>query len=52
MDPIRRGRRLLDPASADRIEAMEAIEVETAITVAREAVDQRAAFGATGGGAR
>ncbi len=52
MDPIRRGRRLLDPASADRIEAMEATEVETAITVARGAVDQRATFGATGGGAR
>jgi hypothetical protein len=52
MDPIRRGRRLLDPASAGRIEAMETIEVEAAITVARETVGQRATFGADSGGAR
>ncbi|MGO8873599.1 MAG: thiamine pyrophosphate-dependent dehydrogenase E1 component subunit alpha, partial [Acidimicrobiales bacterium] len=52
MDPIRRGRRLLDPASAARIEAMETTEVETAIAVARETVGQRATFGASSGGAR
>lgn len=52
MDPIRRGRRLLDPASADRIEAIETKEVEAAIMVARETVGQRATFGANSGGAQ
>jgi hypothetical protein len=52
MDPVRHGRRLIEPAAADRIEATERAEVEAAIAVARDAVGRRATFGADGGGTR
>ena len=52
MDPLRHGRRLLDTASAERIEAIEAGEVEAAVAVARAAVRGRATFGVATGGLR
>jgi pyruvate dehydrogenase E1 component alpha subunit len=52
MDPVRHGRRLIEPAAADRIEATERAEVEAAIAVARDAVGRRETFGADGGGTR
>ena len=52
MDPVRHGRQLLDAASAQRIEAIEAGEVEAAVAAARAAVSGRATFGVTTGGLR
>ena len=49
MDPVRHGRRLLEPSAAERIEATERLEVEQAMTEARAAIGPRPTFGATGG---
>jgi TPP-dependent pyruvate/acetoin dehydrogenase alpha subunit len=49
MDPVRHGRRLLEQAAAERIEASERQEVEQAVTEVRSAVGSRATFGVTGG---
>jgi|BarGraIncu00222A_1022003.scaffolds.fasta_scaffold00825_5 TPP-dependent pyruvate/acetoin dehydrogenase alpha subunit len=52
MDPLRRGRRLLDQAAVERIETFERQEVEQAITEARAAVGPRSTFGVARGGSQ
>ena len=52
LDPLRHGRRLLDDATAERIEEQERTLVEQAITEARAAIGSRPTFGVARGGAR
>lgn len=48
MDPLRRGRKLVDPAVATRIERDQAEEIWAAIDAARALVGQRPVFGPAG----
>jgi hypothetical protein len=52
MDPLRRGRRLLDQAAVERIETFERQEVEQAITEARAAVGPPSTVGVARGGSQ
>jgi hypothetical protein len=45
MDPVRRGRELLESDVAERIEADERRQVEQAVTQARAALPRRPTFG-------
>ncbi len=52
MDPVKRGRRLLDQAAAERIESLEHHLVDQAMSDARGAVGPRPTFGVVRGGPR